>query len=479
VSLAVARLAEPRYLTGVIGFFLAVVMGALAGVDPKLAIAGALAIAFVLVALTDLAIGLTIFSVLTFLELAPVAGGPAVSFAKLAGLTLAISWLASATTDRQRTRLFFSAHPGLTAVIVLFLLWNVLSIVWAESSSTAESTVFRYALNVVLFPIVYAAIREPRHLRWIAAAFAVGAGMAASYGLVVVPSAAGAASSVTAAGDLDRISGTIGDPNLLASVLVVGLVMSLAVTLDGTRLPITRALCAFGCMLSMLTIFATVSRGGVIALAAALLAAVVVAGQWRGRVALGVALLVTISVGYFALVASDAQIQRLENADGGSGRTDIWKVGWRMVEAHPGVGVGTGNFSVSSIHYLLVKPGALERDEFIVDEPAVAHNLYLEILAELGIPGLALFMALVLTSMYSAVRAGNLLDRLGEPGLGMVSRAVAIGLFSTMAADFFLSAELSKQLWLLLALGPAALGLARRMQKAAASSQPASSGGGA
>jgi O-antigen ligase len=129
--------------------------------------------------------------------------------------------------------------------------------------------------------------------------------------------------------------------------------------------------------------------------------------------------------------------------------------------------VGSGNFNVSSIHYLLVKPGALERDEFIVDTPSVAHNLYLEVASELGIPGLIMLLLIVGSSVVAAVRAGGIFDRLGDAGLALIARGVATGLFSTMAADFFLSAEFSKQLWLLLALGPAALGLAMRMEAAA------------
>jgi hypothetical protein len=44
----------------------------------------------------------------------------------------------------------------------------------------------------------------------------------------------------------------------------------------------------------------------------------------------------------------------------------------------------------------------------------------------------------------------------------MLARAWLIGMAGMLAADAFLSAELDKQLWLLLAVGPALLALARR-----------------
>ena len=107
-----------------------------------------------------------------------------------------------------------------------------------------------------------------------------------------------------------------------------------------------------------------------------------------------VAAAVLAAVIYFGAFASVDARDRILELDGGTGRTDIWTVGWRMVEAQPLWGVGAGNFPVASIHYLL-EPGALLRTDFIVDDPKVAHNTYLNVLAELGVVGLALFLAIL------------------------------------------------------------------------------------
>lgn len=463
MTAAAERLTDPRYLIGAGVAFVGAAVGALAGYDPKLAIAAAIGLAFVLIAIGDLAIGIAIFCVLTFLELSPVAGGPALSFAKVAGLTLAISWLAVIGGDVGRSRLFFSSHPAMSAALAFFLAWTTLSGLWAEDSGTTWMAVGRYALDIALVPIIFTGIREPRHMRWVAGCIAGGAAMAAAYGVIVAPNVSEAATSITAAEDLNRVSGTIGDPNLLASVLVVGLVMALVLSLDAARSSLVRLTSGSVALLCMTAIFATVSRGGIIALAAALLAAVALAGPRRGRMALAVTTLVIAAVGYFAVFASQAQVDRLTNADGGAGRTDIWKVGWRMVQDHPVEGIGAGNFQVSSIHYLL-EPGAIQRPEFIVDQPAVAHNMYLEVLAETGIVGLAFFLAFILISLSTAVRAAKSFDRLGEDGLALIARGVAVGLISMLAADFFLSAQLSKLLWVLISLGPAMLAIAMRIE---------------
>ena len=44
----------------------------------------------------------------------------------------------------------------------------------------------------------------------------------------------------------------------------------------------------------------------------------------------------------------------------------------------------------------------------------------------------------------------------------MIARATFVGLTGILAADFFVSGQFSKQLWLLLGLGPALLAMSKR-----------------
>jgi O-antigen ligase len=133
-----------------------------------------------------------------------------------------------------------------------------------------------------------------------------------------------------------------------------------------------------------------------------------------------------------------------------------------MVQAAPLQGVGAGNFPIVSIHYLLA-PGALLRDDFIVsNKPKVAHNTYLEVLAELGIIGLTLFLIVIVFAIGCAVRAARYATRLGDREMDILARALVVALAGLLAAYFFISREYSKQLWLLLALCPVMLNIVRR-----------------
>jgi hypothetical protein len=90
--------------------------------------------------------------------------------------------------------------------------------------------------------------------------------------------------------------------------------------------------------------------------------------------------------GYRAFTAPPPQIgpdlnERLFSLSG-NGRADLWQVAWRQYRAHPWLGAGAGSYE----RFWLSD----QRSTFKVRD---AHGLYLETLAELGPPGLALLLA--------------------------------------------------------------------------------------
>jgi O-antigen ligase len=130
------------------------------------------------------------------------------------------------------------------------------------------------------------------------------------------------------------------------------------------------------------------------------------------------------------------------------------------VEDEPLRGIGAGNFSTASIHYL-IGPGLLRRSDFIVDTQKVAHNVYLETLAELGIVGLTLLVVLILLLFRCSLAAIRQFERNGDVAMEIISRAQLVALIGLLASLFFSSDQYSKQLWLLFAIGPTLLAIAR------------------
>ena len=460
------RLAPTTWLLPTALATLAAMLGVAAGADPRLAIAGAFGFALVLLTLGSLFAGLVVFVALSFMELVPEIAGPGLSFVKVAGALLFTSWLAVVASG-QNTRLFPSAHPGLTAVLFIFLGWNLFSVAWAAEPTRVYASAISFALSAALFPIVYSAARNTESVRWLILAYVAGATFAGLYAIIAQPNAAALASSPSAASGLDRLQGTIGDPNELAALLAAGVALSTAIIFNRAVAPPLR-LATVGCAAIMLLgVFLTLSRGGLVALAALIVAGMFFAGRYR-LMAIGAGLAMLLVAGaFFFGVASDQARDRITSTDGGSGRTDIWQVGWRMVEAEPALGVGSGNFQNSAINYL-IGPGTIRNDEFLVDTPSVAHNAYLQVLAETGVPGLTMFMLAIVICMGLAVSAQRRFRRDGNHEGELLCTAVLLAISALLAAYFFLSEEHSKHLWLLLSLGPALYGVSRRSSPNAA-----------
>jgi O-antigen ligase len=429
---------------------LALLLGFLAGAEPEIAVVGALCVAFVALAMSNLTVGVCLFAVLSFLDTLFPTGG-VVSGPKLLGLLLVLSWLALVTTGSTQERARVFDHPAFLGVLAAFIGWVAISAAWSEETAPVIESVIRYVPNAMLFLIVFAAIRTREQALWLVGAFVVGALVSAAYGLAVPtdPAADG------------RLSGGVGNANETAAALVAGTALAGALVAALRGQPLLRLGALIAVPFCLVGILLTLSRGGLVALAAALVAAVVVAGRWRPLAIAVVATAGVMVVGYFVALAPPEARERVTTIQGGTGREDIWKVGWRMVEAEPVRGIGAGNFPNTSVHYLL-EPGVIARSDFIVDTPKVAHNMYLEVLAENGVIGLALFLTILGFSLTCCLRAVREFRDAGDRELEIVARALFVALVGLLAANFFGSHMFSKQLWLLLSLAPALLAIGRR-----------------
>ncbi len=442
--------------------FLAAAIGGLSGAQPRLGILAAIGITFVALVFADLLIGFAAMVMFAFLEALSSLGG--VSLAKVAGVLLVVAWLAVVSSGGVRSRNFFAERPGLTYLLLAFLGWNAVSVVWSASSGEAASSVMRYTLNAILVPVAFTAIRARRDVVRILAVVVVGATIAAISAILVPPDATAAAAG--------RATGTIGDPNELAAALVVGLAIAGAFAVNRFVNPLLRLASAVAAALCMFGILVSLSRGGLLGVGAALIVAVVMGGRWRARVLAACATLALVAVGYFAFVASLPAKERVLNVGGGTGRLDLWTVATRMIDAHPFRGVGSGQFASSSVHYLL-QPGAIQRGDLILSTPKVAHNTYLNILAELGFVGGALFAAVALTCLGSACFAVQRLRQDGDEQLEILVRGVVVGICGYLVTLLFISENYSKLFWILMAFGPVLLAVSRVPQEERAETEAA------
>jgi O-antigen ligase len=424
-------------------------VGALAGVNPEYGLLAAVGLVFCGVVLIDVTIGFVLFTAVSFLDELSATGS--FSGTKVIGMVVAGSWLARIATQRRgKRRSFVGDNRALSVAIGGLLMWSAISVAWAEYPSTALGGAGRYGLEMLLLPMGFAAMRERRHLIWVMGAFVFGAAFSAVYGFVD-PAAIGSAAS-------GRLTGSLGDANAEATVLAAALPMLVGLIAIGWRSARVRLLGLLGIVLLFAGLVNTVSREGLIALGAVLIASVVFGGRWRAQAAAVFVVGVAATAGYFFVLAPLAARQRVTSGDT-SGRSSIWTVAFRVVADHPLLGVGTDNFILVERQYIN-KPGLINAN-FIIDEPKVAHNTYLESLVDLGIPGLVLTVAIFAFCLAGAVRAAWIYSRVHDPPMELLARSVVLAMVALFTADFFVSNQYAKFQWIVLALGPVLLRLAR------------------
>ncbi len=441
---------------------LAGLIGIGAAVTPIYTVAGALATAFAVIAVRNFAAGVAVFTVLTFLEQIPAISGSGLTLTKFGGGVLAVVWLFSMSTEHRlghRQRQLWDSLPALAFAAVGVLAWSFLTTLWATSATTAGLTALRFGQSVLLIFILFAALRRESDITLVVYAFLSGAVIAALVGL----------SGVTQLDRPDvvstgRIAGSIGDPNELAAVLLPALALAMFM-LSTKRGRIETPLLLGVAAICGVAILATGSRGGLIGLGAMLLAAVLFAGRARHRLMTMIATVLAVAAAYSFFVAPHAALVRITDfsAGGGSGRADIWSVAARVYENHPLVGVGVGNFTILEPQYAYTG-GDLPRFDLISQTPTLVHNMYLNILVELGVVGFLLFCVMIISALVPAGRSGRVFDRLGNHGMGMVARGVVVGTIGLLAAYTFLSAQYDKPLPLLLGLLASIAALAHRSE---------------
>jgi O-antigen ligase len=430
----------------------AAAFGVLTAIGPVVAVGVVAGLVFAYIVFADAAAGFAILAFLSFLDILPTSGS--LSPAKGAGLLLAVAWLARFSVREREERDFFGEHPHLTWLVIGFLAWGAVTLLWAAEMSPGLTALSRFLPNMLLLPIAYAAVRERRDLILVLGSILTGAVVAAAFGILKPPAA-----SIATEG---RVTGTIGDPNELAAALLVGLAIATGFLPGRALSPPRRLFALIAIPLCAAGIFLSLSRGGLIALAAMLVAGPIFAGRWRLAMT-GVLLAVVASgIVYFTQFASLPARERVTTTNGGSGRSDLWTVGLRMVDTHPTRGVGVGNFPVVSRNYVL-QPGTLRRSDLIFSAaPKIAHNTYLQVLAETGVLGLMLFCGVILACVGCALRAARLWAQHSDRTMEALARGLLLGLIAMLVADFFISQMYSKLLWVGLALGPVMLAIARR-----------------
>ncbi len=319
-----------------------------------------------------------------------------------------------------------------TALLAMYVGTAVLSPAWSIAPESSILGAAEVAKHFLFFLAIVNAFDTPRRVR-IALAL---------YALATIAPGWGTFNNwlhdqLLVEGFRGRWLGVMADPNHDAMALVGAIPILLFLTTGrghGWALRIAGLLGATACIAG---IIATHSRGGSIGLAAAVLMFALLSR--RKAIA---SLLVMVAAAGMMLLAPASFWERNETATLGAedlsieGRLQAWQVAGRAFRERPILGVGEGAFLTAWNQYAPIDSGRLFGHRY------VAHNLILEVMAELGLVGLIGLVGFISLCLWSAWKA-----RHGE--LGGEARAVLAALIGYLVCQMFAGYSTS---WFLYAL---------------------------
>lgn len=369
---------------------------------------------------------------------------PALGALRPAILTGGLAILLYACDGSERRRLTRAWCPT-TRYVLALLAWMTVSAASAiRVGFSVELLLDNFVKTVLMYLVIVAAVRGERDVTRLALAYLAAA---AVYAAVVL------ARFDLGDGDAWRLGRLYYyDANDFATFAVSAMPLAL-LALHSARRAAGRWLGGAALVVLALALVYSGSRGGFIA-AVSMMSFVLfgyraIALRWRvsGAALVAVVVLATASDQYWrqmTTIASDADYNLTEE----TGRMQIWRRGIGYMFRYPMFGVGPGNFQAAEG---TLAPFA-QRQQFGVGVRwNAAHNSFIQAGAELGIPGLLLFVAVIVSAFRALRRVSRAGARVDEP-LPELAQALTASLLGFVVGACFLSLAYAEMLFALVAL---------------------------
>lgn len=349
----------------------------------------------------------------------------------------AVFWLSRVVQGSRAWR-----TPGDFPTMVLFLA-ALLGLAISPQPDETRVQAWRLLNGMVLYSSLAAWAGVRSRLRWAAAGLALASAALAFYALIGVAWTDAGVPAI-----LRRLYSLLpaqvsdaANPNVMAGALVYLLPIPLALALflvgrsqRGAKKGNAWQIAAFALagLWSAAVLAFTLSRGAILATAAAILA--VAALRWRrGWLLVPAILVVGLAVSLW-LAPERVLSEAIASATlgGSEGRGEVWTRALYILEDFPLTGVGLGAFTrVTDLLYPLFRypPGAIGH----------AHNLFLQVGVDVGLPGLAAWLAMYLLALAISWRAYRLGSVNGDwwmagLGSGLFAGQIALGVHGLVDA---------------------------------------------
>ncbi len=344
-------------------------------------------------------------------------------------------------------RRFALLRSPTTACLIALLLWGALSVPAALNQGLAFQTWTGFVETVIMSLVVAASVRSTRDIGRLVLVYFV---VTVVYVAVVLSRFELGSGSDWRLGHLYTY-----DANDLATLITTAMPLGLYFVLAQRRL-VLRLLALAGLAILAVGLIRSGSRGGFLAFLAvtAFVLVRVTTIPVRSRVA-GLLVIVAVVCGtasdkYWSQMQTIVHYKQDYNVTSDEGRVRIWMRGLGYMVDHAAFGVGMRNFQVAEG---TISPRAKLQERGIGVWWGAAHNTFVQAGAELGIPGLLLFLGLLVTAFQSLRRVARDALRVNPAGsdLSRLAQCLMTALIGFAVGAFFLSLAYADMLYALLA----------------------------
>lgn len=332
-----------------------------------------------------------------------------------------------------------------------FCLLAVASMYWSDSPGGTNGMLFSLALAIIYAVAIVALVENREQLRVALRSIPIASIALFFYMLFAFG---------ISAGDPLMAQEYTGDRNFLAMFLGVGAAASVPIAFH-PYYSWDRKLAITGIVTGGIGVYLTQSQGGMLSLIAMGVVATLLVPRpkLRRRILPYFVVAVPILVAVIVLVLSSGS-----NVEGGSGgvvegirnssvdRTNLWRGAYSAWEANPELGVGYGAYADASSQWMIETPGVNLQLYNLPDHSQEAHNTYIELLAELGPVGLAIFLGMVISALLAQARVLRASRRRGDSEFENTALALMLSIVVIAVASFFLSISTNRAWWVVFAL---------------------------
>ncbi len=385
--------------------------------------------------------------------------------AQAVGLVFLVYLAARARGSVQEARSFFLTGPNLP--ILLLLAWAGASFLTsAPAAGRGREMALVELLRLGTGAILYFAVAYGNSRR-----SALNAWTHLLLGCAVLAALAGLVTSTQQ--EIGWATGAYANPQLLAGFLVLLLPFAGVYALQG-RMDLRRLLATVALVFVVGALLVTRNRSawlgsltGLILLGGLWLRSVSLAELARQRhrwmmpliiAAVGGGLFLTFKPDTGTLVEARAATLLAPGQEPSfQWRLRMWAAGWDMVTARPLTGWGVGSFPRLVGDFLPEAPATVQVEEAGPSLASVPHNEYVQLAAELGVPGLLLYLALFLAFFRLGLRFTRTAESETRKWLAIACMgAVAAQSIDALGNPAWRFGDVAPLFWLVLGLGVAA-----------------------